>query len=297
MGIFKNILVSIDFKTETEQAKIDRVLELIWKDESIALTFIYIAPEVVPDPETSIVSTKNQQRSLVKHAQERLDILAAAFRSEIPLNNKITCLVRVGKTSVAIIQQVLEGKHDLLLVSTRNKTFTDSLFGNTTMEIMRRCPCPIWAVKPDPPERKKIMVGIHFDEKVGDRNEALNQELLRLAMMFKSDSTRELHLVNIMNKTTPELQQQNLLDLERFANEVMDPELKITVKILEGEVTSALPDYAQQHSIALLVLGMLSRTGLKGFFIGNTAEKILGDIDCSVLTVKPKSFVSPVKLK
>lgn len=30
-------------------------------------------------------------------------------------------------------------------------------------------------------------------------------------------------------------------------------------------------------------------------FIGNTAEKILDEVDCSVLTVKPETFGSPVK--
>lgn len=294
MNNFKNILVSVDFKTETEQAKIDRVLELIWKDEAIVLTFIYIAPKVTSDPETSIIDAKKQQKSLVKHAQERLESLATSFKNDIPFDNKIHCVVKVGKPSVAIIQQVLQEKHDLLLVSTRNKTLTDRLLSNTTMEIMRRCPCPIWAVKPEPTERKKIMVGIHFDAKVEDRNEALNQELLRLAMLFKSDSTRELHLVNVVNNVTPEVREQHLLDLECFTKKVMDSELTVSVKILEGDVTTVLPEYVQQHSIALLVLGMLSRTGLKGFFIGNTAEKILGDIDCSVLTVKPTSFVSPI---
>lgn len=297
MDIFKDILVSIDFKTKTEQAKLDRVLELMWRDESVSLTFIYIAPEVLPDPEISIVSAENQQKSLIKHAEERLEALAESFKEDLPLKNKITCIVKVGKPSIAIIQQVLQGNHDLLLVSTRNKTFTDNLLGNTTMEIMRRCPCPIWAVKPEPAERKKIMVGIHFDEKVKDRNEALNQELLRLATMFKSDSTHEIHLVNIASKITATQREQQALDLERFTQEIADPDLKVIVHVLEGDVTNVLPDYAKKNSIALLVLGMLSRTGLKGFFIGNTAEKILGDIDCSVLTVKPKSFVSPVKLK
>ena len=45
----------------------------------------------------------------------------------------------------------------------------------------------------------------------------------------------------------------------------------------------------------LLVMGTLCRTGIPGFFIGNTAETILNQVDCSVLTVKPKGFVSPVK--
>jgi len=31
-----------------------------------------------------------------------------------------------------------------------------------------------------------------------------------------------------------------------------------------------------------------------GHLIGNTAEKILHQVDCSVLTVKPDGFVSPV---
>jgi nucleotide-binding universal stress UspA family protein len=30
--------------------------------------------------------------------------------------------------------------------------------------------------------------------------------------------------------------------------------------------------------------------------IGNTAEEVLGAVDCSVLTVKPQGFVSPVTL-
>jgi len=33
-----------------------------------------------------------------------------------------------------------------------------------------------------------------------------------------------------------------------------------------------------------------------GFFIGNTAESVLQQVNCSVLTVKPEGFVSPVKL-
>ena len=37
-------------------------------------------------------------------------------------------------------------------------------------------------------------------------------------------------------------------------------------------------------------------TGVQGFFIGNTAENVLQHVDCSVLAVKPKGFVTPVKM-
>ena len=46
-----------------------------------------------------------------------------------------------------------------------------------------------------------------------------------------------------------------------------------------------------------MVMGTVCRTGVAGFFIGNTAENVLHQVNCSVLAVKPQGFVSPVKLK
>lgn len=36
---------------------------------------------------------------------------------------------------------------------------------------------------------------------------------------------------------------------------------------------------------------------MTGFFIGNTAETVLAQVDCSVLSVKPEGFVTPVTLE
>jgi len=55
-------------------------------------------------------------------------------------------------------------------------------------------------------------------------------------------------------------------------------------------------DLAAEHGIDLIVMGTVCRTGVAGFFIGNTAENVLQQVDCSVLTVKPEGFVSPVNL-
>jgi nucleotide-binding universal stress UspA family protein len=298
MDIFKKILVSIDFKAETEDEKIQRAFDMARQDKAILLTFIHIVPEVVADPEISILSSEKQEKILVHDGQRGLENLIASYQEKKPIENKIICLVQVAsKPSVGVIQQVLREKHDLLMVSTRDKSIAESMLGSTTLEIMRRCPCPIWAVKPEANERKKIMVGIHFDEKLEDRNKSLNQELLRLTTMFKRVTTEELHLVNVVSKITPELQSQHRSDIEELVNKNGYTDLKVGIKILEGDATKVLPAYARDNSIALVILGMLSRTGITGFFIGNTAEKILDDLDSSVVTVKPKSFVSPITCK
>jgi hypothetical protein len=44
-------------------------------------------------------------------------------------------------------------------------------------------------------------------------------------------------------------------------------------------------------------MGALSRSGLKGFFIGNTAERLLDELPCDLLVVKQPGFASKVQAK
>jgi nucleotide-binding universal stress UspA family protein len=44
-------------------------------------------------------------------------------------------------------------------------------------------------------------------------------------------------------------------------------------------------------------MGTVARTGIRGFFMGNTAETILEQIDCSVLAIKPEGFATPVSVE
>ena len=53
--------------------------------------------------------------------------------------------------------------------------------------------------------------------------------------------------------------------------------------------------FASQSDIA--VLGTLSRGGVDGLLIGNTAERILRQVDCSVLAVKPEGFRTPLRFE
>jgi nucleotide-binding universal stress UspA family protein len=41
-------------------------------------------------------------------------------------------------------------------------------------------------------------------------------------------------------------------------------------------------------------MGTVARTGIPGLLIGNTAEGVLNQVDCSLLALKPEGFVSPV---
>ena len=72
---------------------------------------------------------------------------------------------------------------------------------------------------------------------------------------------------------------------DRFA-----PELHL----VKGDPSSVISSELERLGADLLIMGTIARTGVTGFLLGNTAEKILGQLKCSVLATKPEAFVTPV---
>jgi universal stress protein E len=64
--------------------------------------------------------------------------------------------------------------------------------------------------------------------------------------------------------------------------------------VLKGEAGDRILELVRESKVDLLVMGTVCRTGVPGFFVGNTAEKVLQHLDCSLLAVKPRGFVTPV---
>ncbi len=58
----------------------------------------------------------------------------------------------------------------------------------------------------------------------------------------------------------------------------------------------AISTLAKQAGIDLIVMGTIARTGMAGALMGNTAEQVLDQAECAVLTIKPNEFISPVTL-
>jgi universal stress protein E len=56
----------------------------------------------------------------------------------------------------------------------------------------------------------------------------------------------------------------------------------------------AIQGAAAQVGCGILVMGAISRTGLKRLVLGNTAERVFDELPCDVLVVKPKGFTSRV---
>ena len=82
--------------------------------------------------------------------------------------------------------------------------------------------------------------------------------------------------------------------LEELAERHGVAELGGQTHLIKGAPQEVLPELADRLDINLIVMGTVGRRGLSGLIMGNTAESMMRAVRCSILTVKPEGFVSPV---
>jgi universal stress protein E len=61
-----------------------------------------------------------------------------------------------------------------------------------------------------------------------------------------------------------------------------------------GIVQPQLEAVVSRVGAQIVVMGAISRSGLRRIFIGNTAERVLDALSCDVLVVKPPGFKTSV---
>ena len=114
--------------------------------------------------------------------------------------------------------------------------------------------------------------------------------------VISSEISSEKEALNVEQERR---QHQQWLDtfLRNSGNEVTRDALgylKPQTHLIKGGARKEIPALAKRLQIDCIVMGTVARTGIRGFIMGNTAETILEQIDCSVLAIKPRGFVTPV---
>jgi nucleotide-binding universal stress UspA family protein len=151
----------------------------------------------------------------------------------------------------------------------------------------------------------------------------LNIQILEMASSLTLSKSAEMHIVHVwdaiyedamrygfihkpedeINVYVEEIKQMQNHNLNSLLGEITDKLGRDALKyinpkmhLLKGDPRKNVPELAAKIKADLVVMGTVARTGLPGFFMGNTAESIINQLDCSLLTVKPEGFVTPVIL-
>ena len=254
------------------------------------------------------------QKIAVTERRRQLEHLIAPFRRG---GVRIRAKVLVGKPFLEIIREVLRNGHDLVIKAGRDKAgLKGMLFGSTAMHLMRKCPCPVWVIKPTPRQNyARILAAVDPDPSDKERS-ALNSKIMGLSTSLARMEGSEFHVVHVWHlynermlvmrgglshSEVEKLARTVRAEHEGWLSELVDtyaPDaLPGRVHLLKGDAGRLIPGLARRKRIDLIVMGTLSRSGIAGLFIGNTAEKVLHQVDCSVLTIKPDGFATPIASK
>lgn len=317
MKRFNNILLFCDFDTKYNQA-VKRAVSLA-RHNRAKLTVLSVVKDIPADMAMVITALSPQEifELTVNDRQEKVDALVADIKKR---GVEANALVLTGTPFMEIIRQVLRDKHDLVILAAEGgRGVRERLFGGTSMHLMRKCPCPVWVVKPEKRTKyKKVMAAVDVTSgyRGGNDHNSLNLLIMQLASSLARMDNSEFHVVQVWsvygegymqmhnNLSDAEIADMRKRNKRHFASELRRLEAEVD---LEGigvhrhmprsiDVPKAIVKLAKDKAIDLLVMGTVVRTGLPGIIIGNTAEKVLGEVNCSVLTVKPESFVTPVTL-
>ncbi|MFN9717080.1 MAG: universal stress protein [Planctomycetota bacterium] len=209
--------------------------------------------------------------------------------------------VHVGRSWLKLLQDVLKERHDLVVIGTRHEGMVDRvIYGSTALKLLRQCPCPVWVARPSGGRPLSSVLVAHDLGPVGRKS-------LRMGVALAKSENLQLHVVHgieqlpIGDPTGFGLHMPEADLLHRQARERIQLDLEGTglarspeIRIMSGRPESSIVSLVNEKSIDLVVTGTMSRSGIRNMIIGNTAERLIRRLQCSLLVVKPDDFQCPV---
>ena len=213
---------------------------------------------------------------------------------------------------VDIIKLVLHNKHDLVVLTGSNNQGVDQF----AMRLIRKCPCPVWVIRQNHNKDFRCILGaVDLQDNTIESFE-LNRKIVEITHSLAQRENGEAHYfhswrlefesmmrgprLNVKPEELSEIKETIRKEREAAFSDLIErcgvfPEPD-NIHLVEGHTAESIERMKERLNIDVLVMGSVGRTGIPGFILGNRAEKILNQIDCTVLTVKPDGFVTPVSI-
>ncbi|WED23194.1 universal stress protein UspE [Vibrio sp. JC009] len=309
MSIYSKILVVADVNNETQSA-LSRAMQLAQKSTTKSHITFFLSIYDFSYEMTSMLSSEERDamRKGVIHQRESWmrEVAEPYVDDSVDFDVKV---VWHNRPYEAIITEVFSGEHDVLIKGTRKHDVLESvIFTPTDWHLLRKCPCPVLLVKNHEwPENGNIIAAVHVGSENPthlELNDCIVEQLKSLCNRLDANPC----LVNTYPVTpaniTIELPE---FDPASYTDAVRGHHLKSMkalrhkhgyseeqTKVEQGLPEDIIPEIATELDAGLVILGTTGRTGLSAVFIGNTAEHVIDKINCDILALKPKGYISPL---
>lgn len=220
-------------------------------------------------------------------AEGVLNELKARFASDEKSARQTECAVRTGDAWEELIRLAGNRPDTLIVCGTRDLgSLRRVLFGSTGLKLLRLAPGPVWIVKPSVEDNESIDIVAATD--LGP----VGADVIRTAVSVASQNSARLHVVhaaeqgsNIEELTGQVHEQLAVTDYRTILSGVK-------VQVSEGDADQCILNAVRDANADLVILGTSSRTGTSGLLPGSTVERLLPELKCSILALKPEGFRS-----
>jgi universal stress protein E len=252
---------------------------------------------------------KRLHEQIVRDRQAFLDGIVARVKEAGV--DQVESMLGWGREFLEVTREVLRNHHKLVATTFRRQGLRARMGCTCLMGLCRYAPSTVWMIqnrlkKPF----KRLVVALEGDG--GEiKCEGLNAKILKTAAVLAEHRNSELYIVHVLPLHGSKGLNGKLThtDLTEYVDELRhkieagcnallgDTGLGLSknrIHLLVGSPSAAISAFIQIKGIDLIVMGTHARIGLSGLLIGNTAEKVMAQVDCEVLVVKSDDFVSPV---
>jgi universal stress protein E len=214
----------------------------------------------------------------------------------------------------AVVRRALAMRADLIISGTRSRGLASRLLlRHTDWELLRYAPMPLLLVKTDRLSYKPVVLAsidpLHSNAKptqldpiILDAAQSMATALKGAAHAFHAfmplSITLAAGVIEPMAWDSRAVDAKQAQQVSRAFSRALRP-TSIPMSrwhLRSGPVASELTSCAKRIRATLVVMGAISRSGIDRLIIGNTAERVLDELSCDVLIVKPRGFKSPIKV-
>lgn len=217
--------------------------------------------------------------------------------------------VRVGIPYIEIIKEANESQSSMVIIDSHREDRQEVCQrGSNTLNLMRKSETPIWSIATHSAPIKNVVAAIDL---TNQDYQDFNKKLIALAHEFCASINANLTFCHVWKLESEgflrdwsgykdidiallsqKMRQERMERLKVLLAPHEKSSVPMQVELLEGETRQVLPQYVSDNGVDLVILGSMSRTGISGFVMGNTAESMINQLNCSVITMKPDSFKS-----
>lgn len=297
MDRLRNIVVGVDFSPASLEALAQAKRVAAWARSELGAVHVIDTVAVLDIQEALSMIAARVQEGLIEDAKTHWKALVQAneWLTDVPFDVVVTNAVvelsrRVSGTNA---------DHSLLVMGVNSKDSTDGGVGAVASGCVRHAQSPVLLVRQGHPGAfKRVVACVDFSdtsrEAVDQAIRIAAQDGSQLHVVHVHSEPRTLFGFNARSAMTPldaakerdRLREKTLAFCEGLGAEAVWAHARV-MAIEAPSHGRGIIDYASGVDADLVVLGVRGRTNLRDLVLGSTAERVLRNARCSVLTVHP----------